>query len=91
VEPLAVRDEDGGGLADVGDEHARPDDVREAEPRLDERRLDDLERGPRLGAGVAGMPRAAVRARVRGPGDRAGVADDHRPAVAHGSFPRPAA
>ena len=71
--------------------HPRPNDVRQREARVRERALDDLEHRPRLGRGIAGMLRVAVRAGVGGPGHVARLADDDRPGVAVPGLPRPAA
>ena len=74
----------------VGDEHPRPDPVREPEPGLLERPLDDPEDGPRLAGGVTGVEGLPLRAGVGRPGDERHVARDRDAAVAEAGLPRPA-
>ena len=87
-EDLAVDRGDGIGVRGIDDVHPGADDVVEREARLVERALDDRERGPRLGRGVARVERLAVGPGVRGPADEARVADGERPRVAGRRLPR---
>ena len=81
-EDLAVHRGDGIGVGRVRDVHPGPDHVVQREAGLAQRALDDRERRPRLGGGIARVERLAVRPGVRGARDPAEVADGEGSRVA---------
>src|SRR5262245_49437902 len=88
LEELSVRPPDLLPLGDVGDIGPGADTIAERGTGLDQCFFDDLQRTGRLYSRIAWRHYLAVRPQADCTGYMHGVANPHRPGIAHHRFPR---